>query len=105
MSYRESDQYKAARWRSWKFAVIGAGVMVAVGGIGKLLRAPTRFGQAWGVVIFIVALSPVWIVLVLLVRAGRKMYRLRRLQCVHCGYGMKGVPSHRCPDCGRDATG
>ena len=84
VSYRESDQYKAARWRSWNFAVIGRGRDGGRGGIGKLLRRRLALGQTWGVVIFIIgALSPVWIVPVLLVRAGRKMYRLRRLQCVH----------------------
>jgi rubrerythrin len=103
VSFDEAPETARGRRRAWRIILIAVLGMIAIGGLGKLLDAPNRFGQAWGLFVCLVGTTPLWIGVWVLWRLARRVRRSRRLGCIHCGYGMNGVPSNRCPECGKDA--
>ncbi len=61
---------------------------------------PTRMIMT-GAVCDMFAWSAFWAVLYFSFRSGRRLFWSRRGRCTHCGYDLRDLQSHRCPECGR----
>ena len=48
--------------------------------------------------------SLLWLVLLMLIVAGRRRLRSRQGCCVTCGYDLRGTPHGQCPECGTALT-
>ena len=48
--------------------------------------------------------SLIWLVLLMLIVAGRRALRSRQGCCVICGYDLRGTPHGQCPECGTALT-
>ncbi|MCH7847247.1 MAG: hypothetical protein IIB53_02680, partial [Planctomycetes bacterium] len=48
--------------------------------------------------------SLIWLVLLMLIVAGRRALRSRQGCCVICGYDLRGTPHGHCPECGTALT-
>lgn len=92
------DRARAVGWK-WVFAIpaaVVAGLLVGSLWYGKLLM------PLWFVGVKVVSISLV-IPAVLLLEVVRGCIAARKEPfCIHCGYGLTGLPDqHTCPECGR----
>jgi hypothetical protein len=66
---------------------------------GRGVMAP-----AWFVVLILAIFPAMWVICLCRERIRRRRRRLRRGECLHCGYDLRATPQ-RCPECGRSSGG